>query len=277
MYYSQDLFDQNDVLYPDIGWTRDDFLSSGLAITDPDAGIYGYTTTGLTTGPDYFDAVYFIYQHGGRIVDDLQDPTGTTFDEPLTIEALEWYAQLYQENIAPTGQEARKAFTGSQYAFYEGLRNGRVGMWIGSLSERGGLTWPVEWYVNWGVAPLPRDVEAVTQIRLEGYAISSQTQHVDISWQWILFLSEQMTYRLIPARQSLTESVAYEQKVGDEIAAVARASMKQAVLVPPSTGARFAGAMEIFSRAIDDIVYERASVQDAMNRAQREAEVTIGP
>ena len=42
MFYSQDLFDQSGVPYPEIGWTWDDFLNSALAISDPDAGIFGY-------------------------------------------------------------------------------------------------------------------------------------------------------------------------------------------------------------------------------------------
>jgi multiple sugar transport system substrate-binding protein len=275
MYYNRDLFDQNNLPYPAIDWTWDDFLSSALAITNPDAGIYGYTTVGSTSSPDYDDAVYFIYQHGGRIVDDLQDPSRTTFDEPLTVEAVEWYAELYHEyNIAPTTQQARKAW-GGQYAFYQGLRTGKVGMWVGSLSERGGLTWPVEWFVNWGMVPLPREAQAVTQVWVEGYAISTETQHIDASWQWILFLSQQMTYRLMPARQSLAESAAYEQKVGEEIAAVARASLNSAVLVPPSTGADLAAAMEMFGPAIDEVVNERASAQEAMSHAQQEAETMV--
>ncbi|MBN1217313.1 MAG: sugar ABC transporter substrate-binding protein [Anaerolineae bacterium] len=277
MYYNKDLFDQNNVPYPHIDWTWDDFLNSGLSVTNPEAGIYGYTTTGPVTTPGFFDAVYFIYQHGGRIVDDVQNPSQTTFDEPLTIEAVEWYAKLYTEyDIAPTLQEARRTFRGGQYAIYDGIRNGRIGMWIGALSERGGLTWPVEWDMNWGVAPLPRDAQSLTQIWVEGYAIAAQTQDVEAAWQWILFLSRQTSYRLVPARPSLAESEAYQKKVGGEVATAALASIKNAVLVPPATGAKLAGAMQIFGRAVDEAVNDRATAQEAMVVAQREAETMMG-
>jgi multiple sugar transport system substrate-binding protein len=270
MYYNQDLFDQYDVPYPEMGWTWDDFLNRALAMRDPDAGIFGYTTT---TG--YFDTLLFVHQHGGRIVDDLQDPTRMTFDDPLTVEALEWYARLFHvHQVAPTPQQARRAFGGGQYAFYEGLRHGKVGMWIGSLSERGGLTWPVEWFVNWGMVPPPRGAQSATAAWVEGYAISSHTQHPDACWQWILFLSEQTTYRLMPARRSLAESTAYEGRVGDEVAAVARASMENAVVVSPRIWTDYGPATRIFERAVGRILDGDATPQEAMDWAQRQVEST---
>lgn len=272
MYYSRDLFDQYDASYPELGWTWDDFLNDALAIRDPDTSIFGYTTT-----PEYFDSVLFIYQHGGRIVDNLQDPTRTTFDDPLTIEALEWYANLFHEyGVAPTPEQARRAFGGGRYTFYQGLRNGKVGMWILPLSDRGGLTWPVEWYVNWMMAPLPRDARSATDAWVEGYAISSQAQHLDVCWQWISFLSQQMTYRLMPVRKSLAASAAYEQQVGGEVAAVARASMEQAVLFSPRIWTEFGAAMDIFEQAVGQIIDGDTTPQEAMDWAQREAE-SINP
>jgi len=278
IFYSQDLFDQHGIAYPEIGWTWDDFLSRAIAISDPNAGIFGYATSGVTPSPDYFDAAMFVYQHGGRLFDDLQGPTATTFNEPLTVEAIEWYARLYHKyDVAPTPSEARQAFGGGRYAFYEGMRNGRVGMWMGVLSERGGLRWPTEWFVNWGVAPLPRDAQAITQAWVEGYVISSQTARPDVCWQWILFLSEQVPYSLMPARRSLAESRAYEQLVGENVAAVARASVESAVLVNPRAFSEFGEAMDIFAEAVGKVVNGDATPAEAMDWAQQEAEFRIQP
>ena len=41
---------------------------------------------------------------------------------------------------------------------------------------------------------------------VEGYAISSQTEHHDACWEWIAWLSEQVPYRQMPARRSLAAS-----------------------------------------------------------------------
>ena len=273
MFYNKDLFDRHGVPYPDIGWTWDDFLSAGLAVTDPEAGIYGYTPIGTTTEPMYSDAVFFVYQHGGRLFDGLQDPTHTTFDDPLTVKAVEWYARLYQEyDIAPTPTEARKAFGASRYAYYDGIRHGQVGMWIGEHSQRGGLGWPVEWFVDWGMAPLPRDVTSITQADVEGYAIHAGAEHPDACWQWITFLSQHMPYRLMPARKALADSIAYGQLVGEDIAAVVRASMEDAVLINLMAFVEFEGDMDTFARAVREVIDGESTAREAMDWAQQQAE-----
>ena len=269
MFYNQDLFDQYDVSYPEIGWTWDEFLNAALAIRDPDASIFGYTGS---LGSDSPDAVLFIYQHGGRIFDDLQNPTRTTFDDPLTIEALEWYARLINKhNVAPTPEQARRVFGTSGSGIYRGILQNKVGMWIGWFAERGGLTWPVEWYMRWGVVPVPRDAQSVTMAMAEGYFISAETQHPDACWQWIAFLSRQMPSSMIPSRKSVAESTAYEQQVGSEVASVARASIENAELVSPEL-AEFGENLDLFFRALDNIINERSTPEEAMSWAQREFE-----
>ena len=270
MYYSQDLFDQHNLAYPASGWTWENFLESAIAVNDPDAGIFGYATT-----PGHVDAALFIYQHGGRIIDDPENPRRTTFDDSLTIDAMEWYASLFDEyDVAPTPKEARAAFGGRQYAVYQGLRNGMVGMWVGDLSERGGLSWPVEWYVNWGMAPLPSDAQSATLVSTHGSAISSQAAQPDACWRWIMFLSQQLTYRFMPARRSVAESEAYEQQVGEEVAATARASMDNAMLVSPRIWVEFGAAMDLFEEAVGKIISESEEISpgEAMAWAQQEAE-----
>jgi ABC-type glycerol-3-phosphate transport system substrate-binding protein len=279
MFYNRDLFDQHNVPYPEIGWTWEDFLNAGLSITDPDARIYGYTTIGSTTDPTYPDAAFFVYQHGGRLFDSLQNPTRTTFNDPLTIEAVEWYARLYQEyDVAPTPQEARRAFGGGQYAIYDGLRHGNVGMWNGMFSERGGVTWPVEWFVNWGIAPLPQDVGFITQADVEGYAIRAQTPYPDACWKWIVSLSQQtlanvrQPHRLMPARRSVAESTAYGQLVGVDIAAVLRTSMENAVMINQVAFAEFEDAMDVFGEAVGAVVDGNLTPQEALEQAQQRVE-----
>lgn len=270
MYYSRDLFDQYNVPFPQIGWSWDTFLNAALAIRDPDAGTFGYATV-----PVPFDAALFVYQHGGRIVDDFRGPLKAALDDPLTIEAMEWYAKLFHDyDVAPTPQQARETFAGGQYAVYDGIRRGKVGMWIGAFSERGGLTWPVEWQVDWGMVSVPRDLQAATYGWVEAYAISAESPHPDACWAWIRFLSERTTYRLMPARRSLAESDLYKQQVGTEIAAVARASLEHSMLIPPRVMAQLAQTGTIFFEAVGRIVTGEASPREAMEQAQRRAEST---
>jgi multiple sugar transport system substrate-binding protein len=282
MYYNRDLFDQYGVPYTQIGWTLNDFLDAAVPLRDPTFGVYGYTTTGIMGDLNYRDAVFFIYTAGGQLYDDPVEPTRTTFDDPLVIEALEWYATLYHEyDVAPTPEDARNTFRRnwpSQYVLLEGIYRSKVGMWILPFSERGGSYWPSEWMMNWSMVPLPQGSRSTTFPYGEGYGISSRTQHPDACWQWILFLTKQMPYRLIPARKSMLESAEYEQLVGSDFAAVARASMDSADLTrtAPEVSEEFESASDLFVEAVDSIVMGERTPREAMGWAQREAETQRG-
>jgi ABC-type glycerol-3-phosphate transport system substrate-binding protein len=268
MYYNKDLFDEYNVPYPQIGWTWEDFLERAVALRDPDAFVFGYGPP-----PDAGDTMFFIYQHGGRLFEDPEIATRATFDDPLTIEALEWYARLVHDyDAAPSLNQASRVWGEGSYSIYEGIRLGKVGMWMGELSERGGLTWPVKWKMEWGMVPLPSDAQSWTIAVVEGYAISSGTEHHDACWEWIAWLSEQEPYRLMPARRSLAESSAYEDRVGAEVAAVARASMEHAfVLTLPADLDQHEGAVETFEDALEDILQGRKTPLEAMTEAQQKA------
>ena len=268
-FYNQDLFDEYGVPYPGIGWTRDDFLDKALALSDPDAGVFGYVPVDV-----FLDSLAFIYLHGGRIFDDWQNPTRTTFDDPLTIGAMEWYVRLAEEyNVAPTkDQMFQEPFRVSPQS---GVYSNKVGMWVGWLHAMGGedtdAEWPVEWKMRWGVVPLPSDAQSATLTFALGYFVSSQANDPDACWEWISFLSGQkMLTRLIPARRSVAESAEYEQLVGSEVAAAARASIENAVLIP-ELGDVQAG-LQLFGFAIDQIMNGRATPREALTQAQQRAE-----
>lgn len=269
MFYNRDLFDQYNVPYPEIGWTWDDFLDRALALRDPGADVFGYAPM-----DGFLEPLAFIYQHGGRIFDDLQAPTLTTFDDPLTIEALEWYARLFHEhNVAPTSRQlSGQPFSGSAQA---GVYLNKVGMWIAWLSERGGgggaqTDWPAEWKMRWGVVPLPRDAYLAAPTFAQGYFISSQAARPDTCWQWVSFLSTRIPFGLTPARKSLAEADAYEQQVGSDVAAVARASLESTVMFSPRL-LEFGAALGNLGRALDAIMDGRSTPEEAMIQAQQQS------
>jgi multiple sugar transport system substrate-binding protein len=271
MYYNQDLFDRYSVPYPQPGWTWAEFLAKGLALRDPDAQVFGYV---IPQGATAFDPALFVYQHGGRIFDDLQNPTQPTFDDPLTVEALEWYEQLINEhNIAPTSEQIRATYGAAENALYRGILQDKFGMWMGWFSERGGLAWPVSWPMQWGMVQLPRDANSFTGGLVEGYFISAGSNHPQACWELISYLSHQLPYSSFPVRRSIAESDVYSSRVGNQVAAVGRASLQDALLLSPEA---FAGsdALEIFAKAIDDVVQRRATAEEAMGAAQQKAEAS---
>jgi multiple sugar transport system substrate-binding protein len=263
LYYNKDLFDQYGVPYPEFGWTWNDFMEKAVALRDPDAGVYGYAT-----GDQGFDVISFIYQHGGRIVDDLHNPTRVVFDDPLTVEALEWYARLVHEYDAVlTPERSRREFEVDDPLLAIVL--GKVGMWIEDLSG----TREVKATLNWGVVPLPSDARSFTQASIYGYAISAHAVDPDACWQWITFLSEQVHPGLIPARTSLLESKAYEERVGGQVVDVALASLENAEIVSYwSLFSGFQTEMRAFGRAVELVLRGDVTAQEAMEQAQQAAE-----
>lgn len=270
MYYNADLFDQYGAPYPTVGWTWGDFLNIALAVRDPDAGVYGYATV-----LGVFDVLPFIYQHGGRLALDIRDVTGATFDDPLNVEALQWYVDLiYEHEAIPTPQQTRRAFGGTDYRVAQGFMTNKIGMLVLPFSQRGGQGWPTQWQMRWGMAPLPRDARSATIATVEGYFISAQTQHPDACWQWIAFLGQKMPTRLVPPRRSLVESDAYRLLVGGDVAEVVRAAAGSDVLLlqPSSMPQQAQRAFEILQRALESAINGQATPEEALSEAQRQVE-----
>lgn len=269
IYYNQDLFDRYGVAYPQAGWTWDDFLDKALALRDEDDEVFGYAILN-----EFLEPLPFIYQHGGRILDDMQNPTRTTFDDPLTIEAMEWLvALIYDYDVIPSQRQIFDVGGSTESGVY---RN-QVGMWMDFLSARGGGqsledTWPGEWKFRWGMVPLPRDAYTATPTFVLGYAISAEAGSPDACWKWITFLSQQMQtpYGMTPARRSLTESAEYAQLVGGDVAEIARGAMENALLLSPSL-VEFVPPF-IYGQAMSRIINGTSTPQEVLTGAQEQAE-----
>jgi multiple sugar transport system substrate-binding protein len=279
LFYNRDLFDRYGVPYPQAGWTWDDFLGKALALHDPDATamgerveIFGYGTTSHARA-----ALQCVYQHGGGIVDDIYAPTRVTFDDPLTVGALEWFADLYHAHgVAPTPTEALQAFgrasAGSPaFSLYNGIQAGRIAMWEGTFSGRGGDFYVGDWFFDWGMVPLPGDARSAALRTVEGYVISSQTRHPDECWQWTSFLSHEILPGAIPPRRTLAESDPFEQLVGDGEALVALTALEGGLPFPVGVD-EFLAAFGVFDQAVEEIVEEATPPLEALTRALQQME-----
>ncbi len=269
-YYNKEMFDQAGLSYPQPGWTWDDFLTDAMALSNPDEKIFGYAMP--LNQQDAFDVALFIYQHGGRVLDDLNNPTMPTLDEPLTVEAVTWYTDLaLRHNVAPTPEQMRSFSGGSQQGIGRGIYESKFGMWMGFFSDRGGRTWPVTWPWPWGMTTLPRDVNATTAGLVRAYYILADRPHPDACWKLISFLSTQAPDGLVPARRSVAESEAFTGVVGEEQAAAARQAVEEAMLISPEA-ANAAPTLGYLSRAVREILSGAATPDEALRAAQQQAE-----
>lgn len=266
MYYNADLFDQYGVSYPTLDWTWDDLLEAGLWVRDPDEGVYGFVAFPHFTVP-------FIYQHGGRLVDDWERPTRLTLDDPLTVEAVEWFADLVLDyDVMPSPETASELYGQDGDASYIYWRR-KAGMFVGWLSDAGGQTWGPDgrWPMEWGMVPLPRDVQSSTLAFVYGHAATADTEYPEAAWEWLKFLDEQMAPYTMPAKRSLAESEAYRESAGEAAAAVALASIDDALVVYSATeGPEF--NFEAYIEAIVAVLNGEIPASEALLELQRQSE-----
>lgn len=266
MYYNRDLFDQYHVDPPTMEWTRDDFARLAKKLYRPAQDVFGYA-------PDsqLLDPLTFIYQHGGRIYDDFSTPTRTTLDDPLNVEALQWYIDLmYKNESAATPLQARRAYGVAEGAI-AGIRQGKLGMWSGWLSEQRLRGRKNGWPANSGIVPLPRDVTEATLGWVVGGVIAADAQSLDACWKWIVYLSKQPPGMMgMPVRKSVTGSEAYRRLVGKDVADVAAASIEHALLFSMHLYETYDG-WRLYQEAAVGTTEGAMSPQEALMQAQQKS------
>ena len=196
MFYNKSLFNAAGVDYPQSGWDWDDFLSNALALTDPDAGIWGFTGQW-----GYGSLGAFIYQHGGTLV----TSDGPDFDNPLAAEALAWYADLSRMHHVMPGPDSLDAPRPEGNKLPQ---TSRAALWIGGLGQNRST--------HTDVVPLPHDRQDAAMADVSAYYVSASTAHPQAAWQWIDFLSRRSAApELLPARRSVFGSSVYRSEVDD--------------------------------------------------------------
>jgi ABC-type glycerol-3-phosphate transport system substrate-binding protein len=259
IFYNQDLFDRLGVLYPQPGWTLDDFRTTALQISEPAAQLYGY-------GPSdfYLDCLFFSFQFGATLLDEEQKPL---LDSPEMVQALEWYASLFGEGgVAPNDEEMDRVFEmGGRDV---GVVTSKIGMWMGpvtSLSTQlGGM---LKFKV--GMSPLPRGAQTFSPAQFEGLMISAESANPQASWRWVSFLSAWPAPWIYPARISLAESEDFTRQFGRDQAQAVRAAVGESSgqLTGFNFG-RYRNMMMLYFSAVRSTVDGGVPASEALGDAQ---------
>lgn len=261
MYYNRTLFDANEVPYPKSGWTWQEFHDTAEHLTNPWQGMYGYGA-----GLSREDSLAFVLENGGHLVDDWQNPTRFTFDDPQAVEALDWYQGL----IYGAGGVAPSAYTVSvlfEQGVYGGIVEGKIAMWAGYYSARLDKTGASA--VNWSAVTLPAQRQEVTLANVEAVAVSAQAAHPELCWQWADYLSRQVPLRMAPARRSVTQSQAFADEAGAETAAAVQRALEHAIVLPQAPASFYQKVNSLWATAVDSIIRGRADAVSALRDAQR--------
>jgi len=224
MVYNKALFEAAGVSYPRAGWAIEDFVRAAQALTtgEGDEKQYGFVPYMGET----MDLDFFLEQQGVELIDYDTDPLTIRFDDPVTVEAVQWYADLalvhgvkpalpinaYQPDIG--GFQERMSL----------ISAGRAAMWtsFGNMLITG-LSYLLPDDFEFGFAPMPLAPEGkgYRQIFFSGYFITADAAHPQACWDWLVFLTERPgEMGGLPARRSVTESEAFRQQVGEDLADV---------------------------------------------------------
>src|SRR5690606_33635273 len=204
LFYNQDLFDAAGIASPGDGWTWDDFMTAGLALTqdtDGDGAIdqfgFGYSTFYLFWQP-------WVWSNGGRFFSD--DFSEFTLNQGEALAGLEYYVGLRCDaNVAPTGEQAAERSAASMFADGDAamIADGR---WrVAPLLSNEAVDFA------WDVAPFPAGTAgSVIDVDGSGWGISSTSDAPEEAWRFIESVSSPEAQVLwteagiiIPSRRSV--------------------------------------------------------------------------
>lgn len=275
---NRDLFRGAGIGIPSVDWTTDDLTRAAteLARGSGEQRQYGFVATIL----EYQELWLLMRQHGAQWEDRSVDPPTVRFDDPGTIEALRWYANLtvkYDTKpafITNWMQMADPDWESSARKRDTLISEGRAAMWTDMESVN--LFWKPSG-IDVGVLPLPAGPggAAGAYRSVTGYYISAQAKEPQACWQWIVYLTVQPTSsRWVPVRRSVLQSDAYRKLVGEGWSEAFHASLDGADKAPfqqigPEDEWLWTGILVWLVPAYGRVVSGEATPERALADAQR--------
>lgn len=266
MYYNKDLFDRAGVPYPKPGWTWDDFLAAAQAIRDPNAGIYGYLSP--HSSQQRADPLLFMLTGGAEQFLEVETPEearALPLDDPDTVEAVTFWADLmFRHNVAPTEEQLADELGSGLEGELAAKQQGKAGMWMDWYGARNEVEGLLRDRQRWGVTTIPAGRREGTYAIGRGLCVAADAADPEATWQLVSFLSRQPPETGFPVRRSVVASKDNVRRAGEEAAAVAAASMEDAVLIGPSLPPSDEVIRRLFY-AFNSIADGRATVTEALS------------
>ena len=224
VYYNRDLFERFGVPVPTDDMSWDQFVNRAQQLTrdangamvrgaDPDlppqpnaapAAIYG-----LGVEPTIIRFAPFIWSNRGELVDDDENPTRFTLDDPASKLALEQFFQLRTlHGVVPPDVEVEAEDDETRFL------NGRMAMLLESRRLVPALREAAEF--DWDVAALPRHQQPASILHSDAYCMTKGSKEKDAAWRFVEYaLGPEgaaviaKTGRTVPSLRAVAESDAF--------------------------------------------------------------------
>jgi multiple sugar transport system substrate-binding protein len=177
LWYNRSLFEAAGVATPTDSWTQKDLIDAAIALTNPEAGIYGM----ISAPPS--DQIWFstILQEGGHIISDDRKSSGV--DTPEGIKGIQFWVDLVQKyKVSPNLKQLSD--TDAEALF----QSGKAAMMYGG-------SWVVSNFKNNQYVLDNASVAPMAKIKVPGATaggitnvISAKTKHQDEAWSFLKYL-----------------------------------------------------------------------------------------
>jgi len=209
VYYNKTLFDQSNLPYPKEDWTWDDFLQTAKTLTRDMDGDGITDQHGLGTEASIIRLAPFVWQNGGSLLNDPDQPNRLSLDEPAAVEAFQWFVDLQtRHHVVPNQQEESAESSESRF------QTGRLGMFLNS--RRGVPTYRTITAFDWDVTALPRKIDPVGILHADAYCMPASVKTKDLVWKFIEFANSTegqtivaLSGRTVPSLRNVAESTAF--------------------------------------------------------------------
>ncbi|MEC9405852.1 MAG: sugar ABC transporter substrate-binding protein [Pseudomonadota bacterium] len=209
VYWNRALFAEYGVEPPRPDWRWSDFHDAAKALTRDLDGDRRPEIYGLDVDPSIVRLAPFVWQTGGRLVDDLEHPTRFDLRTPKAVTGLLFLKRLKNEvGVIPPLIERRAEQPDARF-----IRGGAA-MTLNSRRFSAALR-AVEG-LDWDVAPLPRYREAASVLHADAYCLGRASRHKGAARDFIAFATGETgqallsaSGRIVPVRKSVAQSEAF--------------------------------------------------------------------
>jgi multiple sugar transport system substrate-binding protein len=209
VYYNQDLFDAAGLAYPADEWSWGEFLTVAHRLTVDVDGDGRPEQYGAGIEPTLNRLAPFIWQAGGELVDDPQNPTRLALDSAAAQAGMQWFVNLQTvHNVVPDALAQSAEHNESRFL------NGTLAMYFNS--RRGVPTYRTVTKFVWDVAPLPRGIQQAGILHSDGYCLAAGSKEKEAAWRFIEFANSPVgqellahTGRTVPSLRQVAESPAF--------------------------------------------------------------------
>ncbi|MFP2929646.1 ABC transporter substrate-binding protein [Pyxidicoccus sp. 3LG] len=180
VYWNRGLFQRLGVPPPKPDWTWDDFRKTAQALTRDEDGDKRTDIHGVAFEPTLSRLAPFIWQAGGEVVDDVNDPRHLELLNAPSLEALRFVLRLQRVfKVTPTLEEAKSENHEARFAA------GRLGMLLNSRRLVPTLREVPD--LDWDVAPLPRHRKVATVLHSDAYCMSKASTAKEAAFRFVEF------------------------------------------------------------------------------------------